>query len=175
MDKGTADGKDDTQSHGRCEDRGHTGRWELSVTRLTRGELKPYLVTMVLMGSSGPVGFMMNQKSMLTMFTPQMDCGNCQPQRSREDRWRSTYAVEVEAITEHQLPVRNWLKLERLKRPVDSKNEGGGVQQSCGQPVDALPVVLGLCDASLSVLERGGWTKGSGAGNLWQDKGDIQR
>lgn len=82
-DEGAADGEDDTEGHRGGENGSHAvrdGRWKMSVTgfrgRLARGvyETGTHLVTMVLIGSSGPVGVMMNQKSMLIMFTPQIAC-----------------------------------------------------------------------------------------------------
>lgn len=67
---------------------------------------------------------------------------------------KSTHSVQVEPITEHQLPVRNGLEGQRLEGAVDGKNEGCGVEKGSGQPVDADPVVFGAGDAALTLLER---------------------
>lgn len=61
--------------------------------------------------------------------------------------------VEIEAVAEHELPVRDLLNLERLQRALDGENEGGGVEEGRGEPVDADPVVLGRGDAALTFLE----------------------
>lgn len=47
--------------------------------------------------------------------------------------------VQVEAITEHQLPVGDGLEVEGLDRALDGEDGGNSVQKSGGDPVDADP------------------------------------
>ena len=65
-----------------------------------------YPVTMVRMGSSGPVGLMINQNSMFTMLTSQTACNTPYSSTSvvAEKSYLTTYHVKVKAITEHELP-----------------------------------------------------------------------
>ena len=67
-----ADGEDDTERHRGCEDSRHAGNGTQSFAMSEKSNQVLYLVTMVLTGSSIPVGFMMNQKNIFVMLTIQM-------------------------------------------------------------------------------------------------------
>jgi len=62
--------------------------------------------------------------------------------------------VEVKSVTEHELPVGDRSGLKRLERTLDGKRSGNSVQQGWRNPVDADPVVLRPCDATLTFEER---------------------
>jgi len=62
--------------------------------------------------------------------------------------------VEVESITEHELPGGDRLRLEGLYGPVQSETQGGGVKDGRSYPIDANPVGGRTCDTALTIEER---------------------
>lgn len=80
-----------------------------------------HLVTMVRMGSSGPVGVMMNQKNMFTMFTSHIACDTSV--RGMAAGLSITYAVQVEAIAKHEFPKTYGLHLVRSVGALHSQVE----------------------------------------------------
>lgn len=61
-----------------------------------------------------------------------------------------TYAIEVKTITKHKLPFCDGLDGEGLEGADESEDEGGGVSECRGQPVDPDPVCLWARDAALT-------------------------
>ncbi len=68
-------------------------------------------------------------------------------------------SVEVKAITEHQLPVRDLLNGQGLERPVKREDESGCVEDGREDPINPNPVTgieFRSGDASLSAGNSGG-------------------
>ena len=59
--------------------------------------------------------------------------------------------IEVQAVTEHEFPVRNRLHLQGLERAGESEGERGGIEDGRRDPIDADPGVLGLGNAALAL------------------------
>jgi hypothetical protein len=74
-------------------------------------------------------------------------------------------AIEVEAIAEHEFPISDGLDLERLERTCNRKDEGGRIEESSRQPIEANPVVFGACNATLSYLKRCGAVEATANGS----------
>ena len=77
---------------------------------------------MVRIGSSGPVGLMMNQNSMLTMLTSQTALGAEVSHLGEEDN-QTIHHVEIETVTKHELPEVAGLRLVGAVRPPDCQNQ----------------------------------------------------
>jgi len=64
-------------------------------------------------------------------------------------------AVEVKAVTEHELPVSHGLDIERAEGATESESEGCGVENGGGKPVEADPDMFGLGNATLTFFQGG--------------------